>query len=371
MPALNAEREPLPPLYDGWMLELLEGAIPRESRATCNNCAMCSQPGAESGPRERYFDPTIKCCTYIPVLPNFLVGRILTDDDPAARPGRLAVEKRIKEGVAVTPLGLGPSTTYLLLYDNIDRNTIGRSRALRCPYYLEDGGRCGIWRNRNSMCATWFCKHGRGQLGYFFWRESLLSLLRLIERDLTFWCLLQLGFDDGLRHLMKISEQNEALTAESIDNRAEPERQKLLWAGWSGRERDLYIKCAEMVAGLSWSDVLGLCGPQVHTYSRLTKQAFAELTTDEIPLKLTVGTMQIAEIKHDITRVITYSTYDPIEVPNVVMALLHHFDGRPTAEALDEIATKTGIRLEPSLVRKMVDFQLLVSPNSGPQAAGD
>lgn len=93
MPALNAEREPLPPLYDGWMLELLEGVIPRESRATCNNCAMCSQPGAESGPRERYFDPTIKCCTYIPVLPNFLVGRILTDDDPAARPGRLAVEK--------------------------------------------------------------------------------------------------------------------------------------------------------------------------------------------------------------------------------------------------------------------------------------
>jgi hypothetical protein len=170
---------------------------------------------------------------------------------------------------------------------------------------------------------------------------------------------------------MKISEQNEGLTAESIDNRAEPERHKRLWAEWCGREHDLYVKCAELVAGLSWADVLRLCGPQVHIYARLTKQAFTQLTTDEIPSALTAGTMQIVQTHHETTRVITYSAYDPIEVPNVVMALLHYFDGRPTAEAVDAIAAKTGIRLEPSLVRKMVDFELLISPDSAPRAGVD
>ena len=359
--ASSAEREPLPPLYDGWVAELLDGVIPRESRATCNTCAMCARPGAAVGPRDRYFDPAIKCCTYLPALPNFLVGRILCDDDPAARPGRLAVEKRIEEGIAATPLGLGPSTTYLLLYENVGRNAIGRSRSLRCPYYIEDGGRCGIWRNRDAMCATWFCKHARGQLGHAFWRDALLPLLRIVERDLQFWCLLQIGLDtESLRNLMKMRERKEGLSAESIDNKAERERHQELWAGWAGRERELYIACAKLVAGMSWSDVLSLCGPEAQAYSRLTRQAFAELTADKMPSALTVGAMQIAEIAHETTRVITYNTYDPVDVPNIVMALLHYFDGRPTSEALAAIAAETGIQIDPSLVRKLADFRLLV-----------
>ena len=31
----------LPPLYHAWMADLLTGPIPRESNATCHDCAMC------------------------------------------------------------------------------------------------------------------------------------------------------------------------------------------------------------------------------------------------------------------------------------------------------------------------------------------
>ena len=153
MSAASTEREPLPPLYDGWVTELLEGIIPRESRATCHDCAMCPSSVAQSGPREHYYDPAIKCCTYIPVLHNFLVGRVLSDDDPAAQAGRVTVEKRIAVGVAVTPLGLGTPPVFSLLYNNLSAEAFGRSRNLRCPHYIEDGGRCGVWRNRNSAAS--------------------------------------------------------------------------------------------------------------------------------------------------------------------------------------------------------------------------
>jgi hypothetical protein len=344
---------------------LLQGVIPRENRATCNNCAMCSSSGTQSGLRDHYYDPQIKCCTYIPVLHNFLVGRILSDDDPAACAGRMTVEKRIAQGVAITPLGLDVPPTFTVLYRNIKPEAFGRSHNLRCPHYLEDGGRCGIWRHRNSICSTWFCKHVRGQLGYDFWRHALLQLLRQVEQDLACWCLLQLDFgEDAFQYLMATREQGEGLTAEAIDSRAEAERYKRIWGEWRGREAEFFVKCAGLVEGLKWSDVLALCGPQARAYARLTKQVFVKLMADDIPPALTTGSMQIVQIGQEATRVTTYSSLDPVEVPNIVMALLPYFDGRPTSDAVDAITAKTGICLEPALIRKMVDFRLLIPPDS-------
>src|SRR4029077_11253834 len=98
--------EPLSPLYAKWMDELVGGAIPRESRATCSACAMCAEGQKDNASRSSFFDLGVKCCTYLPTLPNFLVGRILLDTDPDAQVGRGTVEKRMKDAVGVSPLGL-------------------------------------------------------------------------------------------------------------------------------------------------------------------------------------------------------------------------------------------------------------------------
>src|SRR5215471_13758616 len=182
----------LPPLYARWIDDLLDGPIPAETRATCDDCVMCPKPGDTINPEDRFFEPSIKCCSIVPVLPNFLVGRILSGDDPdpVSLEGRASVERRIKEGVAVTPLGLEWPAMIKLLYDNSD--AFGQSQTFRCPHYVEEAGRCGIWRHRDSVCATWFCKHVRGEVGRKFWRDSLEPLLRIVEKSLAQWCVLKM-----------------------------------------------------------------------------------------------------------------------------------------------------------------------------------
>ena len=82
---------PLPPLYAAWMDQLLAGPLPHEEDATCDDCAMLSEDGEHHSSSEVFFNPQTKCCSYIPALPNYLVGRILSDDDPDFAKGRAKI----------------------------------------------------------------------------------------------------------------------------------------------------------------------------------------------------------------------------------------------------------------------------------------
>jgi hypothetical protein len=330
---------------------------------------MCPQP--EEQPlheplREKdYFDPAIKCCTYVPKIHNFLAGRVLSDDDPTAQPGRATVEDRIRAGVAVTPLGLKQPAVFSLLYEN-GLSAFGRSRALRCPHYIEDGGRCGVWRHRESTCATWFCKHVRGSVGHSFWRESLQHLLMVVENDLARWAVLQIDLGlEALKHLVATPDwrsQPDSVTAESIDNRVDRASYAAIWGKWVGREADFFVNCARLVNSLSWKDVLEIAGPEARAYERLTQDAYARLTSNEVPPALKVGSMQLVQLSHETSRVSSYSIFDPIDIPNQVMESLHYFDGRPIGQAIGAIAADRGISIDHSLVRKLVDFAVLVPP---------
>ena len=85
----------LPPLYHRWVTGMLADQIPRETLATCASCAMCVTPQG-AVPNSIYtFDPDLKCCVYLPILPNFLVGRILADPRNAA--GVDSVRRRLDD----------------------------------------------------------------------------------------------------------------------------------------------------------------------------------------------------------------------------------------------------------------------------------
>jgi len=139
----------------------------------------------------------------MPELWNYLVGQVLTDEHEDAAWGRATVEARIDRGHIVTPIGLGRSRTFKLLYDTGAAATFGQTRALRCPHYNHDaGGLCGVWRHRESTCATWFCKYVRGAAGQRFWQESVKPLLASIERALSFHCLTASRFEFPLELLL-------------------------------------------------------------------------------------------------------------------------------------------------------------------------
>ncbi len=355
--------ETLPPLYAKWMDDLLGGLVPRESRATCGSCAMRAPPDADKNNRGTFFDPVIKCCTYLPTLYNFLVGRILSETDPAAAAGRETVGARLARGVGVSPLGLMPTPTFSLLYGN-SKQSFGKARALKCPHYIEDGGRCGVWANRESTCSTWFCKHVRGNTGYGFWREGLHQLLQAVEIDLARWCLLELNVSPQMLAAAMASKawkgDAESATGATLDNHPDPAAYARAWAEWRGREQEFYIRCAELVGGLAWKDVRAICGPETRAHARATQDAYRKLTGDEVPAALAAGSFEVVSLGRDTVRLNTYSEYDPIEVPRVVLDLLAQFDGRPTAAVLKAIAKEEGVEIAPDLVRKMADFDLLV-----------
>ena len=355
----------LPPLYARWMDDLLGGPVPQETKATCNDCAMCAKPGDEIAAADSCFDPSVKCCSIVPDLSNFLVGGILdaNDDDPVALEGRASVERRIREGVAVTPLGLCKPPVFKLIYDNID-SAFGRSPTLRCPHYVEEAGRCGIWRNRGSTCSTWFCKHVRGALAMKFWRGALEPLLRAIEKDLAQWCVLQLGLAGEVLSELFSEAPFEAFTKEELENRSDRTRQQLFWGEWLGRERAFFIECARSVRPLSWKETLAICSPEVSIRAELTRLAHQRILSMEVPPTLKVGNVQLTRVTTSGSRVRTYSPYDPIDVPLEVMELLGYFDGRPTEAALSAIRAEKGTRLDPKLVQKLCDFELLVPAES-------
>src|SRR5664279_5381727 len=96
----------LPPLYAGWIEDLLGGTTPQETRATCSDCAMVQRAGEHKDEQQVFFNPELKCCTYLPDLANFLVGNILRDSSPEIAEGRASVERRLDAKVAVTPLAI-------------------------------------------------------------------------------------------------------------------------------------------------------------------------------------------------------------------------------------------------------------------------
>lgn len=350
----------LPPLYARWADALLDAPIPEETVATCASCAMEGQAGATA------FDPKTKCCTFQPTLANFLVGAILADTDgsSAARQGRETVRARVAVGAGVTPLGLARSERFRALYATTGHgDAFGNAHSLRCPHYVERGGLCGVWRHRESTCATWFCKHDRGAVGHAFWR-ALQALLLAGESALARHALLVL--DPGPDALAELARSHAhidptpRLDAADVDERRDPVRHRALWGRWLGREEEYFVECARLTASLAWPDVLALGGADLALHARVVKDAFATLLDERVPARVRVHRYEVAAVTAETTRVSTYSKYDPLELPNELVELLPYFDGRPTRRALAEIERRRGVALDVDTVRQLVDYEVLV-----------
>ncbi len=345
----------IPPLYASWMGELLGGGIPDETKADCANCAMCGEPAATAAQGAPRFHPESKCCTFFPDLQNFLVGQILADEDPAMAFGRAALLERIESKIAVSPLAVARPRSWWVLYKDGFPDLFGRARAMRCPYYVEDGGKCGVWRYRDAICSTFFCKHERGQVGLTFW-NSMQNLLAAVERNLGWWCLVDADLDVGtVRRLQATQQQGGGgkVDAGELEGRA-PRDYRELWGPWYGREVEFYRSCAERVARLTWDQVLSICHPEVAIMAGVTRKCHARLLDDKVPQKVTAGSFQVVSIVGDRVSLRTYRDYDPIAVPAKVFQSLPSFNGRPTEDVLAGEAA-----LDLDTVRRLVDFGVL------------
>lgn len=348
----------LPDTYARWIARLLDAPVPVEGRATCETCAMAPAHGAVTGPQ--HFHADTKCCTYVPTLPNFRVGAILDDPTPEGKHGRESVAARVAAGAGVTPLGVAAPPVVKLVYDHgvtPSDSAFGRTRALRCPHFLEDTGGCGIWRYREATCATWFCKHERGATGQTFW-ETMRQLLAAVEHALARWCLLELDpGDEALRRLLDPPHAHP--DGAEIDGFADPVRYATVWGRWRGREEEFYRACAERVEGLSPEEVARLGGAEVALLAHTLRRARArmEAPVPDRPLKL--SPFQRVELGPVTSRVTTYREFDPVEIPTEVLTVLPRLEGRTPRRAL-QIAASAGVRLDADLLRRLLDYEVLV-----------
>ncbi len=344
------------------MQQCLPAPIPPEREATCHDCAMCSSTPGESSSTAVFFNPATKCCTYLPRLWNFLVGALLADDSPEAAAGRRTVEARIDAGIAVTPFGLARTPVFDLHYSRI-LAAFGRAESLRCPHYIEEGGRCGVWRARESTCATWFCKYERGAVGLDFW-ERLHLLLVIAESSVSNWCVLELDpGEEALRALVaaRPATAPEPISAADFDHRRDPDQQRRLWGRWAGKEREFYRSAGELVRRLPWSRVRELGGSELAIAERLALEAFQRLLSHDVPPRLRAETITFTpDTEGGVAN--TYNGNDPVHLSRDVLEILPFFHGQPTDAALQAIRDELGVAVQPDMVRWLVDFGLLAEP---------
>ena len=177
----------LPELYHPLLPDVFDVLAPTEQKATCASCAMCPPKDAPAPAADvTYFRPDAKCCTYEPRLPSYLVGAILADERPDLAEGRSRIRAKIAARSGTTPQWIAPPAKREVLFGAAWRNAFGRSLVLLCPYFARDSGLCTIWRHREAVCSTFFCKYDAAADGQQFW-GSVRALVGYVERVVSLY----------------------------------------------------------------------------------------------------------------------------------------------------------------------------------------
>jgi hypothetical protein len=284
----------LPRAYHLLVPELAGMEFPVEVIADCANCPMAPVEGQDPDKPFKFTNP-LRCCTYNPLLANFLVGRILRRGDLGTR----QMLKRMENLDGVAPNGVGPDKAAARFYAKRSAREFGRFDH-KCPYWVEGEYHCSIWADRNAICRTWHCKHVDGVRGHRVWM-SFKELLELIEKGLG-----QLCIDRG---------QPPAKDA--------PRDEFIAW----------YLWCASFVDSLGPADVERLMTGELNTRVIQVRAHFAE--RDNPMPDILVPTISQWDREDAFVRMTAYSAFDTHDVPRWTFVLFSKMvDGRHWREAL-------------------------------------
>ncbi len=369
---MSESREPLrsqmPALYRSWLPELFDRPSIPEPRATCGDCAMCEHAAGASGePGAGFFRPDIKCCSYHPTLPNYLVGAALRDTSPEGEAGRARLRAKIAARVGVTMTWLASPRKYLVLYDAARESSFGRSDALLCPYFERATGGCTIWPFRESVCATFFCKHGSGATGQAFW-GALKRYLANAEVALARYAASSIRGTPPPAELPRMK-----LTRDDLEDRPPgQEAYGALWGEWVGREEAFYVECAKLLEEVGREEL-----------TRVVDEAGGrELLAELIKRYEAVASPTLAPrlvLNKDLRRVAaeggmkvtSYSSYDPLFLTQDLYDALALFTaGETTEAALARLKAEHDVELPEALLLEMQLHGVMTPVTDPPPPAG-
>ncbi len=358
-------RDVFPPIYAGLLPELFDRPAIVESRATCDDCAMCDRGKPAPVPME-YFKPDLKCCTYHPHLPNYLVGAVFADEDPALEEGKKRLRKKIAERFGVTPERLSPPRKQTLVATMAaDSGFFGRSYAVVCPYLDGENGLCTVWRHREAVCATYYCKYSHGALGYAFWR-AIKEYLGYVEVGLGSWAAKSID-PTVTEPRMRRGE----LTLEDLEDRPpNPEAYARYWGNWLGREEEFYVECYKRVKSLTkekFEEIIH-SNKDARGWLEATQKRYDEALSPTLPTHL-VRNKEMRERPAGETIILsTYNRFDSFAIGKELYDVLGLLDpSQSLEENLARLDKEHNIELHPDLLRQLYVQHVLVPPVKAPE----
>ncbi len=350
----------LAPVYRRLFDEQFDRPKPKETRATCDSCAMCDKGEPSPVPME-YFLPDAKCCTYFPQLPNFLVGAILADPAPDMQEGKERVRKVIKSRIGVSPHWLTRPAKMTLIMQGYGP-AFGRAKSLTCPYFDTNNleASCTIWRHREMVCSTYYCKYDGGQRGYDFW-NALKSYLSHVQRQLVRHA--QLAIDN---RLSEPPARKGTLTAEDIDDLPPKDADYTKWWGqWVGREEEFYIQCYEWVNAIKVEEFrLNVDqSDEGKVYVRDLQSTYDKLTNKILPATLVRNARMKEDHVGEKVVVTTYHRFDSFALDRDLYDVVGMFKAAETTEQnLARLKKEDGIELAPELIEYLFAAGVLIEP---------
>lgn len=356
-------RSKLAPVYGPLFPELFDRPEIVETRATCDTCAMCNH--GQIAPVEMdYFRPDAKCCTYYPGIANYLIGAILADTSDELAEGRRRLRAKIASRIGVTPNYVAAPRKYNVVYAAArGAGFFGRSKNMLCPYFDEENdGRCTVWRYREAVCSTYFCKYTAGKPGWQFW-DTLKGYLSHVERSLAHYATVTVD-----KSMSEPQLERFALTTEDVEDRAPKDSDYAAWWGngaWVGREEEFYIACYRRVLALEKAEFAkhvddspegrGLLAKLEAKYDEITKPVLP-------PILVRAASLKKRDAGESVV-VTTYNPFDAFSMEKELFEVLEMFRPDQTVEEnLARLDKEKDVQLAPELVQYLFIHGVLAPP---------
>jgi hypothetical protein len=227
----------------------------QETKATCDNCIEVPE-----------YQENLKCCTFHPFLPNYLIGQILLDEKKNSSFVTEVLQHKISKRQYVLPLGIVAPVRYQVEFNQLKDKYFGQKREWLCPYHDLSLNRCGIWRNRGSVCTSFYCHSSKGKKGKDFWKQSL-DYLSYVEMALCEEALVYLDFSPRqISDLLQYINRFEATKTELKTDALPLKRARELWNGYFDDQEAFFIKSLEVVKSFDkkqFQEAMGELGEQV------------------------------------------------------------------------------------------------------------
>lgn len=247
-----ALKNSLPKVYQNFLERKILNLEIQETKATCDNCLRARDA------RFAYtYEKNLKCCTFVPFIPNFAVGGILQQK----LDGHKVIEKMIDDQRFALPLGIFPDFDYQYRFNHKKKEAFGNDENLLCHYYDKAKNQCSIWEYRGVVCATFFCRSDYGKAGQNFWTE-MKEYLSYVEMALAEDCLVMKDFSprdisDQLVFLNKQEFTKEEKTQKFLSSKDI----KNYWNGYKD-PKEFYLSCFELVEKQNRSSFKEILGEQ-------------------------------------------------------------------------------------------------------------